>query len=173
MFYKIRNNNAPSYLCDCLLPFDRNENAYNLRNQTDYSNPFTRLQLYRNSLFPSSIKLWNNLTPEKRSAPTVSSFKKSLINYVNLLKPSRYYWHGCRVLNVLHTRLRHRSSNFNADLFRVNLINGPGCVCGWVIADAIHFFLKCCLYVEAREQLTNNLQFLNSLIIESFLYLRW
>ena len=110
MFYKIRNNNAPSYLCDCLLPFERNENVYNLRNQTDYSNPFTRLQLYRNSFFPSSIKFWNNLTPEIRSAPTVSSFKKSLINDVNLLKPSRYYLYGCRVLNVLHTRLRHRSS---------------------------------------------------------------
>ena len=47
MFYKIRNNNANSYLCDCLLPFERNENAYNLRNQTYY----TRLQLYRNSVF--------------------------------------------------------------------------------------------------------------------------
>ena len=105
MFYKIRNNNAPSYLCDCLLPFERNKNAYNLRNQTDYSNAFTRLQLYRNSFFPSSIKLWNNLTPEIRSAPTVSSFKKSLINDVNLLKPSVYYSYGCRVLNVLHTRL--------------------------------------------------------------------
>jgi hypothetical protein len=46
--------------------------------------------LYRNSFFPSSIKLWNNLTPEIRSVSTVSSFKKSLINYVNLLKPSRY-----------------------------------------------------------------------------------
>jgi hypothetical protein len=102
MFYKIRNNNAPSYLCDCLLPFERNENVYNLRNQTDYSNPFTRLQLYRNSFFPSSIKLWNNLPLEIRSAPTVSSFKKSLINDVNLLKPSRYYSYGCRVLNVLH-----------------------------------------------------------------------
>jgi hypothetical protein len=38
----------------------------------------------------------------------------------------------------------------NADLFRVNLINDPGCVCGWVIEDAIHFFLECCLYVKAR-----------------------
>ena len=170
MFYKIRNNNAPSYLCDCLLPFERNENAYNLRNQTDYSNPFTRLQLYRNSFFPSSIKLWNNLTPEIRSAPTVSSFKKSLTNDVNLLKPSRYYSYGCRVLNVLHTRLRHRSSNLNADLFMVNLINDPGCFCGWVIEDAIHFFLECCLYVEAREQLTNNLQFLDSLLIETLLF---
>ena len=87
-----------------------------------------------------------------------------------LLKPSRYYSYGCRVLNVLHTRLRHRSSNLNADLFRVNLINDPGCVCGWVIEDAIHFFLECCLYVEAREQLTNNLQFLDSLLIETLLF---
>ena len=62
------------------------QQSYNLRNQTDYSNPFNRLQLYRNSFFPSSIKLWNNLTPEIRSAPTVSNFKKSLINDVNLLK---------------------------------------------------------------------------------------
>jgi hypothetical protein len=32
MFHKIRNNNALSYLFDCLLPCDRNENEYNLRN---------------------------------------------------------------------------------------------------------------------------------------------
>ena len=128
------------------------------------------LQLYRNSFFPSSIKFWNNLTPEIRSAPTVSSFKKSLIHDVNLLKPSRYYSYGCRVLNVLHTRLRHRSSNLSTDLLWVNLINDPGCVYGWVIEDAIHFFLECCLYVEAREQLTNNLQFLDSLLIETLLF---
>jgi hypothetical protein len=63
-----------------------------------------------------------------------------------------------------------KSSNLNADLFRVNLINDPGCVCGWVIEDAIHFFLECCLYAEAREQLTNNLQFLDSLLIETLLF---
>ena len=113
----------------------------------------------------SSIKLWNSLTPEIRSAPTVSSFKKSLLHDVNLLKTARYYSCGCRVLNVFHTRLRHRSSNLNADLFRVNLINDSGCVCGCEIEDAIHFFLECCLYVEAREQLTNNLQFLDSFTI--------
>jgi hypothetical protein len=31
-------------------------------------------------------------------------------------------------------------------------------------------FLECCLYVEAREQLTNNLQFLDSLLIETLLF---
>jgi hypothetical protein len=72
------------YLCIwviCLLPFEGNENAYNLRNQTDYSNPFTRLQLYRNSFFPSSIKLWNNLTPEIRSAPTTDYSDTQVLPY--------------------------------------------------------------------------------------------
>jgi hypothetical protein len=31
----------------------------------------------------------------------------------------------------------------------------------------IHFFLECCLYVEAREPLRNNLKFLEGLIIET------
>jgi hypothetical protein len=58
--------------------------------------------------------------------------------------------------NCKHFRFAQRVINS-----RINLINDPGCVCGWVIEDAIHFFLECCLYVEAREQLTNNLQFLD------------
>ena len=75
------------------------------------------------------------------------------------MKPSRYY--------ALHTRLRHRSSNLNADLFRVSLINDPGCVCGWV-EDSIHFFLECCLYVEAREQLTKNCNFLTVYLLKLY-----
>ena len=35
------------------------------------------------------------------------------------------------------------------------------------LEDAIYFLLECCLYVEVREQLTNNLQFLDNLIIET------
>jgi hypothetical protein len=38
-------------------------------------------------------------------------------------------------------------------------------VSGWVIEDAIQVFLVSWLYVKAREQLTNNLQFLDSILI--------
>jgi hypothetical protein len=50
------------------------------------------------------------------------------------------------MLDVLHTRLRYRSSNWNADQLRVDLINH--CVSGWVILveDAIQVFLDFCLY---------------------------
>jgi len=60
-----------------------------------------------------------------------------MINDVDLLTPPRYYLYLHRVLNVLHTRLRHRSSNLNANLLRVNLINDTGWVCEWVIEDVI------------------------------------
>ena len=69
MCYKIRNNNTLSYLHDFLLPYERRENIKNLRNQTENSNPLTRLKLHRIFIF---FLLWNNLTPEIKSNPTVS-----------------------------------------------------------------------------------------------------
>jgi hypothetical protein len=72
MFYKIRNNNAPSYLCDSLLPFERNENAYNLRNQTDYSNPFTRLPTVH------ELQHINNTLEKSESHPLLLIHRHSL-----------------------------------------------------------------------------------------------
>ena len=43
-------------------------------------------------------------------------------------------------------------------------------VSGWVIEDAIQVFLVSWLYVKAREQLTNNLQFLDNILIEALLF---
>ena len=40
--------------------------------------------------------------PRNFSVPTASSFKKSLINDVDLLKPPRYYVYGCSVKCPTH-----------------------------------------------------------------------
>ena len=98
------------YLYDCLLPFIREENELNLRNQTEFRNPFTRLQLFANSFFPSTIKSWNKLSPQLRNAPTLNRFKQANENHT--IKPPKFYIAGCRILNIIHTRLRHRSSSF-------------------------------------------------------------
>jgi hypothetical protein len=58
----------------------------------------------------------------------------------------------------------------NADLFRVHLVNDPGCICGCTFEDAIHFILECCLYTEAREELKLRLVFLHELKIEVLLF---
>ena len=106
----------------------REENELNLRNQTEFRNPFTRLQLFANSFFPSTIKSWNKLSPQLRNAPTLNRFKQANKNHT--IKPPKFYIAGCRILNIIHTRLRHRSSSLNADLFHVHLANDPGCICG-------------------------------------------
>jgi hypothetical protein len=79
LFYKIRNNDSPLYLYDCLLPFIRDENKLNLRNQSKFRNPLTILQLFTNSLF-RSIKSWNKLSSQIRNAPTLNRFKQAIKN---------------------------------------------------------------------------------------------
>jgi hypothetical protein len=53
-----------------------------------------------------------------------------------------FYNIGDRKTNIIHTKLRHRCSGLNADLFRVNLKNDPRCVYGHLFDDVIHFFLN-------------------------------
>jgi hypothetical protein len=67
-----------------------------------------------------------------------------------------FYNIGERKINIIHTKLRHRCSGLNADLYRVNWKNDPRCVCGHLFEDAIHFFLECPLYqhdVEGKKDL--------------------
>jgi hypothetical protein len=79
LFCKIRNNDSPLYLYDCLLPFIRDENELNLRNQTKFRNLLTILQLFTNSFF-TSIKSWNKLSSQIRNAPTLNRFKQATKN---------------------------------------------------------------------------------------------
>ena len=170
LFYKIHNNIAPSYLNDCLSTFLNDNNAYNLRHRSDYRVPFSRLQSYSISFFPSSVNQWNSLDVNVRESPTISAFKRLIKSRVDPWKPPSYYFIGDRFFNIIHTRIRHRSSSLNGDLHRVNFTNDPGCACGWVIEDAIHYLLECCLYDEARTHLKNNLHFLEELKIETLLF---
>jgi hypothetical protein len=53
-----------------------------------------------------------------------------------------FYNIGDRKTNIIHTKLRHRCSGLNADLYRVDLKNDPRCVCSHLFEDAIHFTEK-------------------------------
>jgi hypothetical protein len=50
-----------------------------------------------------------------RNAPTLNRFKQA--TKIQTFKPHKFYNAECRILNIIHTRLRHRSSSLNADLF--------------------------------------------------------
>ena len=83
-FYKIVNNSFPEYL-RTHLP-DRRENPYNLRRPDIFSEVRSKTNRYSNSFYSYCIKAWNNLDPAIRCLPTISQFKKAV---VQLIRPKR------------------------------------------------------------------------------------
>ena len=49
--------------------------------------------------------------------------------------------------------MRVKNSKLNCDLFRHNLVEDPGCLCGSPVENAIHFLLECPLYSSIRTDL--------------------
>ena len=64
---------------------------------------------------------------------------------------------GDRKSNILLTRIRHRCSSLNADLFSVNIVPYSNCRCGAQFETAEHYLLECRLYYVQRQRLKNNL----------------
>ena len=55
------------------------------------------------------------------------------------------------------TRIRHRTSSLKADLNGVNINPSPACSCGVPIENAEHYFFKCSLYTNQRNNIFINL----------------
>ena len=156
LLYKIINGLAPDYLLDLLPPIVNTVVPYNVRNGTDFTLYNFTLSLTNKSFFPSTIRLWNNLSESQRAAETVNQFK-SAIRSERSPKIPEFFHVGKRLNNILMTKLRHRCSSLNDDLFRVNLIAYPACVCGYPIENSQHYFLNCPRYEPIREQMLNNI----------------
>ena len=120
LMYRLIKNETLSYLNDLLPSLVNDVSTYNLRNNTNYDLSFCRLCSYETSNFPSTLKLWNDLNTESRNIPTLLQFKSSIRH-----QPPTVGEHlsvGERKYNIILTRIRHRCSSLNADLFHVNIV---------------------------------------------------
>ena len=169
LFHKIFNKDTPQFLSDILEPLYRH-NTYNVRNNDDFTLPNYRLQSTRNSFFPSTIKLWNELEPEVRHNYSFNQFRFYLRSERDIYKVPDYFFAGERKYNVILTRLRNLCSNLNFDLFRVNLTHSPVCFCGAPVENVSHYLLECNLYQRQRDVLVNKLQMFWPLSIETLLF---
>ena len=102
-FYKNVNNSCPEYL-RTHLP-ERRENPYNLRRPDIFSEVRAKTNRHSNSFYPFCIKAWNNLDPAIRCLPTISQFKKAV---VQLIRPKKKHLFGINDVTGarLLTRLR-------------------------------------------------------------------
>ena len=155
LFYKVKNNNVPEYLTNLLPNTVASSTSYNLRNQNNLRIDNYRLTQTSNSFFPSSSRSWNQLEDETRQAPSLNTFKTMITSTSNL---NPFFTYGRRKENILHCRLRNRSSELKYDLFKANLINYKSCQCGHPCEDSYHYFIKCPIYNTCRQELKHNLE---------------
>ena len=102
------------------------------------------------SFLPSTVRAWNNLTPEAKQTDSLNSFKHFL-NRDKSYVP-KYYYSGKGQLEILHTRLRMNCSSLNNDLYLKNITDSPLCRCG-SIENTYHFFFQCSYYTPQRALL--------------------
>ena len=157
LMYKIINNDAPSYLTS-LLPHRVNEiSNYNLRDNENFEIPFSRLCTFETSFFPSTLKLWNDLDQSFRNLPTLSQFKRRLKK--QLIRSNTYSATSReeRTGDIILSRIRHKCSSLQADLYSVNIVTNPFCTCGPYIENAEHFFFECSHFDNQRTHLMASL----------------
>ena len=147
------NGLTPEYFQSLIPPIVQNTTTYNLRNSSDLRNVHARTNLFYNSFIPSTIRAWNDLSDEIKTAPSVASFKYRLNN--KLKKPQKYYYTGSRIGQILHARLRMECSSLNAHLYRKNIVPSPTCLCGG-FESTYYFFFQCQNYAAIRRRYLSN-----------------
>ena len=81
-----------------------------------------------NSVLPSSIREWNNLSLDVRNGDSIIIFKRKLNSDIKSIPG--YFYAGKRRAQVRHTRLRTKGSSLNDDLFQTHINDSPPCLCG-------------------------------------------
>ena len=113
----------------------------------------------------SDIRLWNELDKGTRSSSTVESFKERL----RLTKENKDHLDtGTREGQILHARLQLKNSDLKANLYNINLTESPLCDCG-TEETTKHFLLECPNYNEHRNDLYEQLDFIQLLDQETLL----
>ena len=170
LMYKIINGKAPGYLIDLVPNLVQDRTGYNLRNRGDIDVPPARINVFSNSFFPSTIRLWNELDIRIKNLPSVDAFKAH--HKRSLPRKNALYYFGGRLESAIHARMRINNSPLNADLHNfLHVIESPLCHCGLGVQEnADHFFFKCPLYVESRNELVQDLQPLTVKNVEHLLF---
>ena len=155
LFYKIKNELAPSYLCD-LIPTA--PTRYQTRNK-DSIRVFTpRTDLFSFSFFPYTSRIWHTLDPNIRELPSLTVFKKALLKFMRPYPSQVYGIHnfvGIKFLTRLRLGLSHlREHKFRHD-FRDTL--NPLCSCNIEPETTSHYLLRCLFFSSHRKVLFDSL----------------
>ena len=156
MFFKIVRNLTSVYLKDPL-PFQ--QGRYSLRANCIINSIPCRNDKHRNSFFPNSIILWNNLDHDIKSSTNISTFKSSILRIIRPQKKKIFNIHDTNRLKWIF-QLRVGLSPLKSHKRRHNFNDTPNDICSCLTASesTSNFLLNCPLYANARVTLMNRIQ---------------
>ena len=148
--FKVVNNLVPPYLCDILPSIIQDSVVHDLRNKHNFRHLEAKTERHKNSLFPSIVQMWNELSHELRKLTSINEFRRRAITRVEL---NYLYFGFSRQLNIVHAQLRMQCSNLNYHLFNLHVVDSPSCRCSYKCEDVNHYLLQCPLYAIERQKL--------------------
>ena len=154
-YFKIIQGNCPTYISNLLPRLVSSVNLYHRRRPYERIVPRYKTDAYKNSFFPSTTILWNNLPLHIQQTQSISQLKQYLSSADNPVPP--YYYDGNRLAQTNHCRMRLAMSNLNSDLHKRHLTNDPSCACQYPQETSEHFLLYCPLYNQHRVNTISNL----------------
>lgn len=160
LYQKIKcDNKVPQYIKACVPNARQEQTPRQLRSASNnhLSNPRFNTHSYRNSFFPSTTKMWNELPTELRQINSQKQFRKQLSQLKSPASPNPYFSFGTRLGNKVHTQLRLSSSSLNAHKYSQGKTDSPACTCGYPREDTKHFLLSCPLFNDIRTVLFRDL----------------
>ena len=154
-YHKLLNPSAdiPQYIKD-ILPHTRHENTgLALRNADTVSLPNNKTTLFQKAFIPKTTRDWNSLPATIRTEPCLKSFKRAIFSLYGTEPAPKFNSVGCKVGNILHTRLRLNASTLNAHLFQIQKASSPCCDCGSPKETVAHLVLNCPHFNMLRSEL--------------------
>ena len=115
-----------------------------------------------NSFYPHTVKIWNEIGPALRQAPSLSIFKSNILKLIRPPKKNVFNIHDPKGVKRL-SQLRVGLSPLRHHKKRYNFKDTPTdtCRCQMSTETTKHFLVYCNLYTEVR---TNMLQVINPLL---------
>ena len=152
--FKIFRCISPAYLVELLPDTVDKRTCRSLRSGENLTLFSCRTEKFKQSFFPSTVKLWNSLETELRTSASLSAFKKGIKSiFCPLIGKKRFNVSLNRWASILHARLRLGSHALNEYLFKINCYSTPICHCGIENETVEHYFLYCPRFAAQRASL--------------------
>ena len=113
---------------------------------------YCKTEFFRNSFYPTGVKLYNSLDTESKSTLSRNSFKVKMKRTLKLPVPPQYYT-GPRKYNIVMCQMRLRFCDLNFDLYSKGCVDSPLCPCGNGVENLQHYFFECDRFATQRLDL--------------------